>query len=181
MAHFSPSFNEVSLPVPTADSYARCNGFLFLSQPDVAGQTWERQGRVILNPGPSFPAFLWIKYTLKEGDEVVASLFYPDMTSTHPCACFSLKTVLDAGDRTVGKKEQTLTSWSLHSSGRTRPCTNTQTSISHMLSAAAAAAKSHQSCPTLCDPRDSSPPGTPVPGILQARTLEWVAISFSNA
>ena len=47
--------------------------------------------------------------------------------------------------------------------------------------AAAAAAKSLQSCPTLCDPRDGSPPGYPIPGILQARTLEWVAISFSNA
>ena len=46
---------------------------------------------------------------------------------------------------------------------------------------AAAAAKSLQSCPTLCDPRDGSPPGSPVPGILQARILEWVAISFSNA
>ena len=45
----------------------------------------------------------------------------------------------------------------------------------------AAAAKSLQSCPTLCDPIDSSPSGSPVPGILQARTLEWVAISFSNA
>ena len=45
----------------------------------------------------------------------------------------------------------------------------------------AAAAKSLQSCLTLCDPTDSSPPGSPVPGILQARTLEWVAISFSNA
>ena len=48
-------------------------------------------------------------------------------------------------------------------------------------SAAAAAAKSLQLCLTLCDPIDSSPPGFPVPGILQARTLEWVAISFSNA
>ena len=47
--------------------------------------------------------------------------------------------------------------------------------------AAAAAAKSLQSCPTLCDPRDGSPPGSPVPGILQARILEWVAISFSGA
>ena len=47
--------------------------------------------------------------------------------------------------------------------------------------AAAAAAKSLQSCPTLCDPIDGSPPGSPVPGILHARTLEWVAISFSNA
>ena len=46
---------------------------------------------------------------------------------------------------------------------------------------AAAAAKSLQSCPTLCDPIDSSPTGSPVPGIFQARTLEWVAISFSNA
>ena len=47
--------------------------------------------------------------------------------------------------------------------------------------AAVAAAKSLQSCLTLWDPIDSSPPGSPVPGILQARTLEWVAISFSNA
>ena len=45
----------------------------------------------------------------------------------------------------------------------------------------AAAAKSLQSCPTLCDPIDGSPPGSPIPGILQARTLEWVVISFSNA
>ena len=42
-------------------------------------------------------------------------------------------------------------------------------------------AKSLQSCPTLCDPIDGSLPGSPIPGILQARTLEWVAISFSNA
>ena len=47
--------------------------------------------------------------------------------------------------------------------------------------ATAAAAKSLQSCPTLCDPIDGGPPGSPVPEILQARTLEWVAISFSNA
>ena len=46
--------------------------------------------------------------------------------------------------------------------------------------AAAAAAKSLQSCPTLCDHRDGSPPGSPVPGILQARTLEWGAIAFSS-
>ena len=47
--------------------------------------------------------------------------------------------------------------------------------------ACTAAAKSLQSCPTLCDLIDGSPPGSPIPGILQARTLEWVAISFSNA
>ena len=62
--------------------------------------------------------------------------------------------------------------------------TNTLNSIVLQISIilpAAAAAKSLQSCPTLCDPIDGSPPGTPIPGILQARTLEWVAISFSNA
>ena len=51
----------------------------------------------------------------------------------------------------------------------------------HLRAAAAAAAKSLQSCPTLCDPIDGSPPGSTIPGILQARTLEWAAISFSNA
>ena len=55
-------------------------------------------------------------------------------------------------------------------------------SIIHAAAAAAAgAAKSLQSCPTLCDPIDGSPPGSTVPRIFQARTLEWVAISFSNA
>ena len=53
--------------------------------------------------------------------------------------------------------------------------------LASIKAAAAAAAKSLQSCPTLCDPIDGSPPGSPVSGILQARTLEWVAISFSNA
>ena len=50
-----------------------------------------------------------------------------------------------------------------------------------LAAAAAAAAKSLQSCSTLCNPIDGSPPGSSIPGILQARTLEWVAISFSNA
>ena len=54
-------------------------------------------------------------------------------------------------------------------------------SVLPLTAAAAAAAKSLQSCPTLCDPIDGSPPGFPILGILQARTLEWVAISFSNA
>ena len=56
-------------------------------------------------------------------------------------------------------------------------CIEKGSSLSH----AAAAAKSLQSCPTLCDPTDDSPPGSPIPRILQARTLEWAAISFSNA
>ena len=54
-------------------------------------------------------------------------------------------------------------------------------SVFRYYSIPAPAAKSLQSCPTLCDPIDSSPPGSSIPGILQAKTLEWVAISFSNA
>ena len=53
--------------------------------------------------------------------------------------------------------------------------------FNRFLNLSVAAAKSPQSCPTLCDPIDGSPPGSPVPGILQAKTLEWVAISFSSA
>ena len=64
--------------------------------------------------------------------------------------------------------------------GNAKECSNYCT-IALISYAAAAAAKSLQSCLTLCDPIDGSPPGSPVPGILQARTLEWGAISFSNA
>ena len=59
--------------------------------------------------------------------------------------------------------------------------THTHTHMCFPGGGGAAAAKLPQSCPTLCDPIDSSPPGSPIPGILQERTLEWVAISFSNA
>ena len=65
--------------------------------------------------------------------------------------------------------------WGRKESDTTKQLNNNNSNYS------AAAAKSLQSCPTLCDPIDGSPPGSPVPGILQARTLEWVAISFSNA
>jgi hypothetical protein len=57
---------------------------------------------------------------------------------------------------------------------------NRELTLINYLAAAGAAAKSLQSCPTLCDPIDGSPPGSPVPGILQVRILEWVAISFSE-
>ena len=60
------------------------------------------------------------------------------------------------------------------------PLESVEGKISSFAPSAAAAAKSLQSCPTLCDSIDGSPPGSPVPGILQARTMEWVAISFSN-
>ena len=65
--------------------------------------------------------------------------------------------------------------------GKTIALTMLFNSIQFDSAAAATAAKSLQSCPTLWDPIDGSPPGSPVPGILQARTLEWGAISFSNA
>ena len=60
-------------------------------------------------------------------------------------------------------------------------CSKGTVCINEIPAAAAAAAKLLQSCPTLCDPIDGSPPGSSVPGILQARTLEWGAIAFSNA
>ena len=66
-------------------------------------------------------------------------------------------------------------------SGGSNLCFGERDSVAQLPVAAAATAKSLQSCPTLCDPIDSLPPGSPVPGILQSRTLEWVAISFSNA
>ena len=66
-------------------------------------------------------------------------------------------------------------------SKETRTERDTCTPMFIAAAAAAAAAESLQSCPTLCDPIDGSPPGSSVPGILQARTLEWVATSFSNA
>ena len=62
-----------------------------------------------------------------------------------------------------------------------QPIAQGKASAAAAAAAAAATAKSLQLCPTLCDPIDGSPPGSAVPGILQARTLEWVAISFSSA
>ena len=71
--------------------------------------------------------------------------------------------------------------WGFRSRYVTHPCEAAGHVSDEVCTLAAAAAKSLQSCPTPCNPRDGSPPGSPIPGILQARTLEWVAISFSNA
>ena len=73
----------------------------------------------------------------------------------------------------VREPEANVSIW-LKCTGNGQPC-------HRLVKPAAAAAKSLQLCLTLCDPTDGSPPGSPVPGILQARTLEWIAISFSNA
>jgi len=82
------------------------------------------------------------------------------------------------GVEQYGKMFQDEMASELRSGGEVRYEEETQDG---QFAAAAAAAKSLQSCPTLCDPIHGSPPGSPIPGILQARTLEWVAISFSNA
>ena len=81
----------------------------------------------------------------------------------------------DAQDRVCGRGSELPRPLRMYHTPHTSTC-----SLSQKLSAAAAA-KLLQSCPTLCDPIDGSPPGSPVPRILQARTLEWVAISFSSA
>ena len=85
------------------------------------------------------------------------------MGSNEPQSCTWVQPQVKAGEKRNNAEERPR-----------RKRENTET-------AAAAAAKSLQSCPILCDPIDGSPPGSPVPGILQAKTLEWVAISFSNA
>ena len=97
------------------------------------------------------------------------------------------------GGTRMCKPEILLLSWRYSHTRESIPYTNTTIPGGHctefayeacchqLLAAAAAAAKLHQSCLTLCDPIDGRPPGSSVPGILQARTLEWVAISFSNA
>ena len=86
----------------------------------------------------------------------------------------------------VGQREKRRKRWTEEAeregeTGQARELMATNPHSTNPHSTAAAAAKSLQSCPTLCDPIDGGPPGSPVPGILQARTLEWVAISFSNA
>ena len=78
-----------------------------------------------------------------------------------------------------GSKAKQLLTWKLVNVDKTRLSAQVTMGLGRNLPAAAA--KSLQSCPTLCDPIDGSPPGSAVPGILQARTLEWIAISLSNA
>ena len=78
----------------------------------------------------------------------------------------------------LGKKNHVIVGFGIHLSFT---ASGPLTQLVLLFPAAAAAAKSLQSCLTLCDPIDGSPPGSPVPGILQTRTLEWVASSFSTA
>ena len=88
--------------------------------------------------------------------------------SCYPCPFFATPHRSPPGSSVYGILQAIILKWAA------KPCSRYDTS------AAAAAAKSRQSCPTLCDPIDGSLPGSSVPEILQARTLEWVAISFSN-
>ena len=96
-------------------------------------------------------------------------LSYPYMTTG--------KTIALTRRTFVGKVMSLLLNWTAR---RSNQSILKEISPGCSLEAPAAAAKSLQLCPTLCDPIDGSPPGSPIPGILQARTLEWVAISFSN-
>ena len=82
---------------------------------------------------------------------------------------------------TVNKRVRKCSTWMQSQKRQNDLCSFPRQTIQYHSNRSIAAAKSLQSCPTLCDPIDGSPPGFPVPGILQARTLEWVAISFSNA
>ena len=107
--------------------------------------------------------------------------------ATHANAFNANASFFSRKDRAVSIQLSAAGAWSLSKANVERLviptalwCKHLNESFKH-LAAAAAAAKSLQSCPTLCDPIDGSPPGSPVPGILQASTLEWVAISFSNA
>ena len=95
-----------------------------------------------------------------------------EAASARASACMTLKILLRVTGCSMGP----------HTALSQTPCSVPQVGFEHLaFTAAATAAKSLQSCPTLCDPIDGSPPGSAIPGILQARTLEWVAISFSNA
>ena len=99
----------------------------------------------------------------------------------NPLQCSCLEKSIDRGDWwTTVHTVSVGHSWSDNTHTHTHTHTHGRVGCVY-LGTAAAAAESLQSCPTLCDPIDSSPPGSPVPGILQARTLEWVVISFSNS
>ena len=108
-------------------------------------------------------------------NEIHGSLGLKFMVMIHMLHWFSKKSRCDLAPRNI----TTLCSTNRYTASRLRRVIVLHHFFEHYKTAAAA--KSHQSCPTLCDPMDGSPPGSAVPGILQARTLEWVAISFSSA
>ena len=126
--------------------------------------SWPRHFGQSSELGSSTSALLVSDCHLWSGADVKRVSFCPTMWQS----CRTWRGLYDITPCCVGEELQV-------QSGDMRIITVTLTS------AAAAAAKSHQSCPTLCDPIDGSLPGSPVPGIFQARTLEWVATSFSNA
>ena len=112
------------------------------------------------------------RYRLLAGDSQI-HIFFPGLYQQHLMPSVHMPTGHPCGQLNLKRPTTELSHPSLPS--------HTAREWLYFLAGAAAAAKSLQSCPTLSDPIDGSPPGSPVPGILQARTLEWVAISFSNA
>ena len=120
---------------------------------------WSMKGRIALEP-----LTVWIRHSPGRFPQVsVAHCIKPQHDTIH--------------DTLKGKPRAKLR---INLSSLPFPTSSLQL-LCYLWFAAAAAAQSLQSCPTLCNPIDGSPPGSPVPGILRARTLEWVAISFSNA
>ena len=120
-----------------------------------------------MSPPPATVGNVWrtVRLSLLEGGGDVTGIKWEESrdTAQHSTVRMTLRPEVDAH---------------LHAHGKP---TGDSFSVLSLCSVAAAAAKSLQLCPTLCDPIDGSLLGFPVPGILQARTLEWVAISFSNA
>ena len=155
-----------------------------------------------IKPFPVGPAILSMlcRINLYETLEVASTMTVWNLSSWKPCiGCHNLHWPFATGHGSA--RVMQWISWVLHMLfptqlwGRQTPYFPLVVGITHLshivnwppppllscLLVQCHAAKSLQSCPTLCDPIDSSPPGSPVPGILQARTLEWVAISFSSA
>ena len=141
---------------------------------------------VFLSPYTNYPSNNWVPYNLFSSDT-------NSLESVPDCIALRLSPkrvpLLHVLLQVLGPREPIFLSQSGYKVevSHHRPhsasiiCYNGSHNSGQYLFTATATAKSLQSCPTLCDPIDGNPPGSPVPGILQARTLEWVAISFSNA
>ena len=138
---------------------------------------WRKDGKIVVEkPGKIVPGVIGLlrALTINDADDSDAGTYTVTVENANNLECSSCVKVV--GQYVAGKpvtiKKRGIFNFQYQNISSLTP---------YLTTAAASAAESLQSCPTLCSPIDSSPPGSPVPGILQARTLEWVAISFSNA
>ena len=133
--------------------------------------------------------YIMIKGSIQEEDITIINTYAPNIGAPQYVRQMltSMKGEINNNTIMVGDFDTPLTPMDISTKQKINKETKTlndtidQLGLIDIYRTAAAAAKSIQSCLTLCDPIDGSPPGSPIPGILQARTLEWVAISFSNA